>query len=260
MKKILLVFLILNVPIFLFSQAQNLDFEAEKLFKNGNYSLAIKYYTKALETNPSNPKNYYLYYKRASCYDMLKKYKNAIDDAWLALKINPKNKDYTFVKGNAFWLIGRIYSKFDEKEKALSYFKYAAKILNTPLIINNVGYKQMQLKQYSEALKSFNQSIELNANLSYTYNNRALVYLNLGKIKLAKQDIVKAKKLNPKNPYIYKHSALIYLHLNQKEKACLELQKAQELNYSKFGNEADADEVRNLLKKHCGIEEEKDRV
>ena len=261
MKKTLLVLLFLNIPIFLFSQSQKLNIEeAENLFENASYPLAIKFYTKALDINESNSIKYYLYYKRASCYYMLKKYKNAIDDASQALKITTLDKDYTFVKGNAFWLIGRIHSRHDEKEKALSYFKYAAKILKSSLIINNVGYKQMQLEQYSKALKSFNESIKLDPSLSYSYNNRALVYLKLEEINLAKKDIIKAKQLSPQNPYIYKHSALIYLYLNEKEKACAELQKAKELNYSKFGSEADAHEVDKLLNENCGIQEKKNRT
>ncbi len=73
-----------------FKKAMSFKSKGNNMFKNGKYSEAIECYTNAITECPDN-KNDDLstfYQNRAASYEMLKKYKEVIDDCNKAIELN----------------------------------------------------------------------------------------------------------------------------------------------------------------------------
>lgn len=224
--------------------------DADKAFNNRNYIRALVMYEDILKETDS--KNYhYALYKKAYCNYYLTNYKEAVIDIKKALKIDTSNLDYNWIRGNSYWLYGRIYSKLDKKKKSLKYLYKAIKYIQPSSLYSTIGFKEIQIGQYEKALKNLNIAIQLDTTNAYAFNNRALVYLKLSDFEKARIDVNKSIQLDNRNPYAYKHSAMIYIELKEFEKACIELSTADELGYATFGNESDSNEVESLINKYC---------
>lgn len=251
MKTILFLlstFIFLNV-----SQAQvtSSSQDAQALLDKGDYYGALKIYTEIVNYKAAD-NMFMIYYSRAFCYYKLTDYRSAKSDLKKALKIEPDNKKYNWVTGNSLWMYARIYSKLHNDKKSLGYFIQASKYVQDCGLYSTIGLKQIELKKYQEALTNLNHAIDLDNTDAYAYSNRALARLKLHDLENARIDINRSIELNSKNPYAFKHSAMIYLELKDYVHACEDLNKAKELKYAQFGNEADANEVNELLYKYCG--------
>lgn len=232
--------------------AQNTSFqEAENRMAKGEFKKAIILFTQILNQNSYPQEAYYIHLNRANCYYFLGKYEASKNDLDLALKIKRKNKDFKFIKGKSYMLLGRIASKLNQKEKSLKYYYKSAKFHVASDIYNNIGYKEMQLQKYKKALKNLNKAINMDSNNPYAYSNRAFVLLKLNQIQKAKFDIEIALKQIPKNAYAFKHRALIYIEEKEFEKACSDLYKANKLGQIYFKDEADIEEIKTLIERHC---------
>ncbi len=252
MKKILVLLLFICFVNHLSAQQESTFERAEDAYFSFEYEEAKALYITLL-VEGDDEWNYFIYYRLAYCYYGLDRMDEALKIGRKALGINSGNKDYKEIKGRCFWLIADIYSERGMPEKALEYMNYAAKILNDSNVWNNIGYSQLKLKQYAGALESYNQALVLDIENAYALSNRSFAYLKLGQIEQAQVDLKKSIELDPNNPYTYKYQALIYLELKEINKACEALRKAKELGYENFnyGRAIDAQEVNDLLKKHC---------
>ena len=98
---------------------------------------------------------------------------------------------------------------------------------------NNRGVLYKQVGHMEEALKDYNKAIELNSNDADVFNNRGNLYKELGDTKKALEDYNKAIELNPTDADIYNNKANLYLEIQQFEKALENINHAIVLNSSK---------------------------
>jgi tetratricopeptide (TPR) repeat protein len=85
---------------------------------------------------------------------------------------------------------------------------------------------------YAAALADLNKAIKLNANNSYTYQDRADVYGKLKEWDKALTDYSKVIKLTPKFPYAYRGRGLVLLHEGKDVEAQADFEKYLQLNPS----------------------------
>ena len=95
---------------------------------------------------------------------------------------------------------------------------------------NNRGVLYKQLGHMEEALKDYNKAIELNSNDADVFNNRGVLYKQVGRIEEALKDYNKAIELNSNDAGIYNNRGSLYAALGNQEKALEDYNKAIELN------------------------------
>ena len=131
--------------------AKENNIKAEKYIENANsyenrkdYISAINEYTKAIELNPDNIAEIYVY--RAQCCMEFGQYNNVVKDCTKAIE---KTKMYN---STAYYTRGLAYQKLNEKEKAKEDFKQALSIKP-----DDVTYK----KAYDSLLKESSSKINI---------------------------------------------------------------------------------------------------
>ena len=95
---------------------------------------------------------------------------------------------------------------------------------------NNRGVLYKQVGHMEEALKDYNKAIELNSNDADVFNNRGVLYKQVGRIEEALKDYNKAIELNSNDAGIYNNRGSLYAELGNQEKALEDYNKAIELN------------------------------
>ncbi|WP_018341665.1 tetratricopeptide repeat protein [Cytophaga aurantiaca] len=226
--------------------------EAEAAFESKNFQNAIVLYTELIESKEISDCSY-VFFKRGFSYYYLANYKAAKADFKTALKVSPENKNYNYIRGASYWTYGRIYSKLNKPSKAVKLLLKSKEYLQSSDLYSTLGYNEIKLKKYKDALAHLDIAISGDNKNAYAYNNRALVYIKLNQLDKAREDVEQSKLLNNRNPYVFKHSALIYIQLKKYDMACMELQKAKDLGYADFlgGHEADRNEVDHLMNTYC---------
>ncbi|WP_375558612.1 tetratricopeptide repeat protein [Bernardetia sp. OM2101] len=150
------------------------------------------------------------------------------------------------------FLYSRTYSKQGNHKKAIKELKkslkYNDKLLEAQATLT---YEYLRVKKYKKAIKEAEKTIKLDTKEPYAYNNAGLALIKLKKYEEGRKMIMTSLELDPTNPYAYKHLAYYYIAIKDLDKACKALNKADELGYKDFGNEADQNEVEELIKKHC---------
>ena len=104
---------------------------------------------------------------------------------------------------------------------------------------NRQGDRYYDLEQYEEAVKSYTEAIQLQANNSMFYNNRGCAYDNLGEYDKAISDYNKAIELDPESSTVYNKRGYLYFTLREYDKAILDLEEAIRLdpnNADAYGN------------------------
>ncbi|MFH0948067.1 MAG: tetratricopeptide repeat protein [Elusimicrobiota bacterium] len=163
-----------------------------------DYDGAISDFTKALtfDEDPS------AYYNRALLFTKQKKYKNALDDVNNALRLNP-------LLENAYTIRGELYQKMGKVKRAKKDFLTVSEISKsrTPYL---EGLKYFNNETYSESIKFFTKSINLNPCSAETYNIRGLAYLKIGKTNDATNDFNKAIEIDKKFIDAYNNRGTLY--------------------------------------------------
>ena len=80
-------------------------------------------------------------------------------------------------------------------------------------IKSDKAWELIDKNDYESAIKLCNDSIQLNQNNFYAYNNRGIAYKNLGQYERAIQDFDKAIKINPNDDYAYNNRVDCYKEL-----------------------------------------------
>ncbi len=95
---------------------------------------------------------------------------------------------------------------------------------------NNRGILYAQIGKYDEALRDLNKSIILNPNLAETYNNRGLLFFSIRNYEKAITDFNQAINLNKNIPEFYNNRGYAFYVIGDIEKAISDLDKACLLN------------------------------
>ena len=95
-----------------------------------------------------------------------------------------------------------------DKEKAIKLYTQVLELdSNNTNVYNNRAILYVKLGKTSEAMSDYNKAIEFDLNNANAYNNRANLYKKLGKDKEAMADYNKAIELKPNNANAYKNRA-----------------------------------------------------
>ena len=137
------------------------------------------------------------------------RYTEAIKLYDLAILVDPNNSSYYINRGVAKGALNNKIGAMDDYNKAIKINKPTVNIYLAYYDRANIKYEN---KNYNEAIKDFNASIELNSNYSNSYMDRGTCYYILNKKELAMSDYNKAIEINyptEKIYYAYFNRALI---------------------------------------------------
>ena len=161
-------------------------------FQKQEYALAIRNFSKYLETDENNTD---VIFFRAMAKGELKDYYGAISDYDKVIDLN-SNYPMQYNK------IGMVY--------------------------NNKAYTYVKLKEYKKALPFVEKALELDKSDWHFWDTRGEIYLNLGQYDNAISDLDKAIKIE-KNDNSYYLRGLAQIKKGNKEKGCKDLSKSGEL-------------------------------
>lgn len=91
--------------------------QGNKEFKNGNYTQAIEYYTKAI----AHQKEKTFFTNRATCFFHLEKYNKCISDCNEAIAMDPSFGKAYYRKADALMTLGRLQEAVDTMNKAIEF-------------------------------------------------------------------------------------------------------------------------------------------
>ncbi|MEQ1923653.1 MAG: tetratricopeptide repeat protein [Pyrinomonadaceae bacterium] len=147
-----------------------LDRAAEEAIKQGDYKLAVEYYSKIINRS-SDDRDFEYLLKRSQVYmDYLKDHKSALKDCEEGIKQKP----------------------------------------NEPAFYYNRATIYLHQKDYKKSRKEFDSYLTMSPNYADGYINRGIVNIYLKDIDAALADFTKAIQLNPRNPLPYRNRAAIY--------------------------------------------------
>lgn len=209
--------LLVLLPLALAAQsnadAQKIYERAQTEYISGNAEGAVHLYDQCIKLVPSMTE---AYNGRAAARTELRDFAGALTDYSIALELDPVNYDARLGRASVFYKLNRFAEARDDYRSLLSldagetntvYFQKSASPKGTmqittaqsdfrPLILNQLGLTEYQLKNYSEALKWLDSAISLRSNEADYYVNRGLVRDKLGDVN-ARADFEKALSLNP---------------------------------------------------------------
>ena len=165
--------------------------------KNNKNKEALEFFDKILELLPnSNFKDLYL--KKGFALDNLGKYKEAIDNYNIAIKLDPNYYSAYLNKGSALLMLGRNSEAIENFDKAIELKP------NNHYSYYNKGVALVNLKRYQEAVDYYNKAIELNSKYFGPYAEKFCPLYNLKRYEEAVEACDKAIELEPNHHNIQK--------------------------------------------------------
>ena len=178
---------VIVVSLILISCGDEGTSKGDTLFGNGNYREAITAYTDYIKLNPGHVASYY---NRGRSYEELEEYDRSFNDFKKVLELDEKNF-------NAHLSISNHYYRNKAYAKALIHARNVVElngsIAQGYLLIARCS---QQLGVTEEAMKAYDQAIDLNENLGDAYAYRGLLFVALNNTKKACADFKNAKNLN----------------------------------------------------------------
>ena len=187
--------------------------------EKGEYDLAIKYFTKAIELKPDYA---IAYNNRAAVYRSKGKHDLAIEDCDKAIQLNP---DYAEPYSNR----GAAYRNKGDYDRAIRDYDRAIKLKpNFVQAYYNRGLAYHEKSELDIAIKDYSKAIELNPKLFHPYYNRGNAYLQKRDFDRAIENYSKAMQLNPELGPAYCNRGEAWLHLKEWDKAKVDLTAAKD--------------------------------
>jgi len=164
------------IDIGLSSYANNKDLislKAQNYYWKEDYDNATIWFEKLIELNESTQ---FIHEKLSFCYVRIYEYEKAIEQGLIALEFDSKN-------ATNLYILGQLYQKMEDFEKAEVYILSALKIWDIPL---NAEYSKLgtvynRQKKYKEAIDAYKLAIQEKPNDEFTQ-----LYLILSKNKYYK--------------------------------------------------------------------------
>ncbi len=171
-------------------------------YEEGEYTLSIENFKKAIELNSSE---FDYYYNLGVTYLKIEEYDLAIETFNKAIPINSKDTDLYMNLGMAF------YSKGDFQKAAKAYSKAVFINSGDPENCNYAGIAHCAVKNFKEAIYYFKQAVKLEPrNITFGYN-LAQAYFELEKYGQAEECLVNISRFSKKNDEMYVLAGKIYL-------------------------------------------------
>lgn len=159
-----------------------------RAYDNGQFELAIKNFSEAIQSDPTHS---IAYYNRGICKSNLNQNSNAVVDFSESIRLDPEHK-------SAFQDRGFCNFKLHQYTEAITDYSVAIRLNpKDDSIIHARGHCKLVLKQYIEAIEDLSEAILLNPNDARTYNNRGFCQAQLEQHTEAIADYTEAVRLDP---------------------------------------------------------------
>ena len=188
--------------------------------EKGEYDLAIKDFTKAIDLKPDYA---FAYNNRGAVYRNKGEHDFAIEDCNKAIQLKSDYAEAYSNRGAAYRNKGKIDRAIEDYDIAIQLKRNFDKAYyNRGLAYHEKGELDLAIKDYSKA-------IELNPKLVHPYNNRANAYRQKRQFDKAIEDCDMAIELDPKLGLAYYIRGEVWLNLKEWEKAQTDLKVAKDL-------------------------------
>ena len=164
---------------------------------------------------------------------------HAVSQFKKAITIDSKPFQFHMSLGDAYQQLGRLQPALAAMQKALETVDSVA---NEVMLFYNIGNLHRTLKQYTEALASFQKAMDLNPQMAEAHTSIGMVYRALGDLKQAEAYHRQAIQLNPLLKNAYNNLGIILLEANRNQEAIHSFEKIISLDsdyteaYRNMGN------------------------
>jgi predicted O-linked N-acetylglucosamine transferase (SPINDLY family) len=244
----------------------NKSIKINKYNKNVFYSCGIAYgrleqhenamqnYKKALSLDPGyRAANLQLAISQVK----LSKFKNAFENFKILLVSEPENPEIHFQYGvalllsknyleaivylensvklkidfpEAYLILGDTFRALNKNTEAIEKYNISISQSNENYIsFYNLSLALIDCKRYEEALLNLETVLKLNPNFDQAYNALGVIYINLGNLNLAYDNLSKAIELNPVDPSYFLNRGNVLSTLRRFNECLLDYDKAIEL-------------------------------
>lgn len=192
--------------------------------KMGQPDSAIKYFTKYIESNPSDT-SAYSFVLTGKTRQNAGYFEESLKDFDIATDLKPLEEQYHYYK---------FISYFD-----LNKFEEAISHINLSIEINpdfygyyyNKGNAYLEMERYNRAVTEFSKAIELNESIADIYYKRGLAEQGMGNIDRAIFDYGSALAYDPNEGLYFFQRGHAKMEQGDKNGACIDWYKAGELGY-----------------------------
>ncbi len=124
---------------------------------------------------------------KGNIYYYFREFETAANQYKEAIKINNRIQIYTDNLAAAYQSSGDQYAKKSENSKAVEFYRLYAELSNSASGWNVLGNFYFKLKEWENAINSYDLAIQLNKNEVVYYDNKGLAYQELGNITAAEE-------------------------------------------------------------------------
>jgi Flp pilus assembly protein TadD len=204
------------------SKIQKLSAQALAFANKGYFQMAAKTYIELAKQYKTGRD---LYRCQISAHALMGEYDQALAQyALMEEQYSPLQYQEHIHRGNIFAYAGRL------EEALLSFQKANDENPKDPTALSNIGFYQIQTKNYSQAITTFNEVLSNNAADSYSYANRGLAKIKSGHETEGLEEIQKAISLNNEEAYSYRSMGIYYLDKKNHAEALINFNKSKALN------------------------------
>lgn len=205
------------------------------------YEYAVQDFSKALLLTRNDTLRVQLYVNRSTAHQMFREFELAYDDLLEAYAIDSLN--FPLLNN-----LGAVCSELGKNDEAIKFLRIAANLRpehEGPLV--NIGFILQEMGKHKKAIEYFNMALELNPEDPFSFSNRGYSKYMLGDYDGALSDVDISLEFYPSNPYAHRTKALIYIKMGKKKLACNEIETAIDLGFTTvYGDEAE-----KLQEEHC---------
>lgn len=174
--------------------------------------------------------------KQRFAYDLVIEAMLKTDDPNGALDTYSKLIQHFKLEQGDYVSIGKIYKQLGNDEEALKYFKaYCYKNYLDDAILHEIGTLQIHLGQNTEAIRTFDNLLTINAADTVARCHRSLALINEGEFDLARADLALVKNEDDQNPNLYFNLGLLAEQANDFATALQHYEKAKSLACDRHG-------------------------
>ncbi len=227
----LFIFVLIFVSSFTFGQeVYNNMQRGMTFFRNGDYTTAIFYFSKAIQENPDN---LFIYQLRGNAYSEIGQYQSAIDDYSIALQdtsvvVQHLRAGLLVTRGEAYHQIKKYEDAINDHTMAI----ITASENSDDNILEWAYHCRARsfagLKNYESAVVDISNAITFNPNNIEYYTSRGTLYAEMGRDVDAIADFQAALEIDNSNQYVYPQLALLYWKRGDFTNAINNMEKAIE--------------------------------
>lgn len=171
----------------------------------GSVQKAEEYYKKALtKYYDSNKDGSHMYVHLAEVYIIQRDFESAVEMSDSALKLNKKEDEALFVKGEAQ------YFQRDFARASINFSKFIKSNPESVQSYNMRGNCYMEMERYSSAIVDYSETLKLDSNMHDALSNRGKCYYNLKQYDKAIKDFNKMTEFYDGNYYALNALGLCY--------------------------------------------------